>query len=55
MPGPTRRFELNWNTVNDWNESFRYDLAVTEKRARDMREAVANAASGILPWLKTQW
>lgn len=48
-------FEINWNTVRDWNETVRYELGVTEALARGMYEAVTNAPSGILPWLKTQW
>jgi hypothetical protein len=48
-------FEINWNTVRDWNETFRYDLRVTEALARGMREAIMNNSAGILPWLKTQW
>ena len=48
-------FEINWNTVRDWNEAVRYELGVTEALARGMYEAVTNGISGILPWLKTQW
>ncbi|MBI4442980.1 MAG: DNA-binding protein [Acidobacteria bacterium] len=48
-------FEINWNTVRDWKEDTRYELGVTEADARGMYEAVTNGASGVLPWLKTQW
>jgi len=48
-------FEINWNTVRDWDETTRYDLGSTEAFARGMHDAVTNKASGILPWLKTQW
>jgi hypothetical protein len=48
-------FKINWNTVQDWNESVRYDVSITEVFARTMYDAVASTASGILPWLKTQW
>ena len=49
------RFEVNWNTVRDWNETYRYDHSTTETKARDMLIAVTDPSSGVLPWLKTQW
>jgi hypothetical protein len=48
-------FQVNWNTVRDWNEASRYDHSTSEAKARDMLIAVADATHGILPWLKTQW
>ena len=48
-------FGINWNTVRDWNEGVRYELGVTEALARGMYDAVTSNASGVLPWLKTQW
>lgn len=48
-------FQVNWNTVRDWNESARYDHSITEAKARDMLVAVSDPISGVLPWLKTQW
>ena len=48
-------FEINWNTVRDWSETVRYDAGITEAFARGMYDAVTNNASGLLPWLKTQW
>ena len=48
-------FEINWNTVQGWNEAARYEVGATEALAREMYKAVTNDASGILPWLKTQW
>jgi hypothetical protein len=48
-------FGINWNTVRDWSETVRYDVGITENFARGMYDAVTNEASGILPWLKTQW
>jgi hypothetical protein len=48
-------FQVNWNTVRDWNESARYDHSTTEAKARDMLIAVADSRSGVLSWLKTQW
>jgi hypothetical protein len=48
-------FQVNWNTVRDWNESARYDHSTTEAKARDLMIAVTHPTSGVLPWLKTQW
>jgi len=48
-------FQVNWNTVRDWSEVSRYDHSTTEAKARDMLVAVADANSGVLPWLKAQW
>jgi HEPN domain-containing protein len=48
-------FGENWNTVRDWSETVRYEVGKTEAVARGMYEAVTNSATGILPWLKTQW
>jgi hypothetical protein len=50
-----KNFQTSWDIVKDWNESFRYDLGITEKIASDMYEAVTNEQSGILPWLRTLW
>jgi len=49
------QFQVNWNAVRDWNETYRYDHSTTETKARDMLVAVADPSSGVLPWLKTQW
>lgn len=48
-------FEANWNIVKDWSETERYNLGITEVRAREMYDAVTDSASRILPWLKTRW
>jgi hypothetical protein len=48
-------FQVNWNTVCDWDETSRYDHSTTETKARDMLVAVTDPSSGVLPWLKTQW
>ncbi len=47
-------FQINWNTVRDWNETSRYDHSTSEVKARDMLVAVA-PTTGVLPWLKAQW
>jgi len=48
-------FQINWNTVRDWNEASRYDHSTSEVKARDMLAAVADPTTGILAWLRTQW
>jgi len=48
-------FADNWDTVRNWSESVRYELAVTEASAREMYDAVTNSSTGILSWLKTMW
>lgn len=53
--GADPSFEVNWNTVRDWNETSRYDHSTSEIKARDMLVAVADLTSGVLTWLKTQW
>ena len=53
--GADSAFQVNWNTVRDWNESARYDHSTTEAKARDMLFAVTDSSSGVLPWLKTRW
>ena len=53
--GDDSGFNINWSAVRDWNEAARYEVGKTEAVARSMYDAVTNGASGILPWLKTQW
>lgn len=48
-------FALNWAVVKDWTPEERYSLSITEKKARDLFDAVTDQKSGILPWLKTHW
>lgn len=49
------KFQINWNTVRDWNEASRYDHATTEVKARAMLVAVTDPNDGVLPWLKSLW
>jgi hypothetical protein len=49
------QFQVNWNTVRDWNEGSRYDHSITEAKVRDMQVAVSDPSSGVLTWLKTLW
>jgi hypothetical protein len=48
-------FQVNWNTVRDWVPDSRYEPSTPASKAHDMRAAVADEATGVLPWLKTQW
>jgi hypothetical protein len=48
-------FEVNWSTVKDWHEGTRYSVQIAEIRVRDLNSAVTDPATGILPWLTTQW
>jgi HEPN domain-containing protein len=44
----------NWSTVRDWSEEMRYHR-IDESEARELYTAIADAAHGVLPWIKTQW
>lgn len=44
----------NWGLSKDWSEQKRYHR-ITEAEARALYDAVADAAHGVLPWIKTQW
>lgn len=48
-------FKVNWRAVLGWSEAVRYEVDITEARAREMYEAVTNSTTGILPWLKIMW
>ena len=50
-----KRLEEFWACVVDWEEKKRYELGVTEKEARDLCEAIADPADGVLQWLKKWW
>ena len=44
----------NWATVRDWTEASRYMLK-TAAEAQALCDAIADAQSGVLPWLKQYW
>lgn len=48
-------FEINWNTVGNWNETRRYEFDITEAMAQEMYAAMMDNETGVLPWLKTRW
>jgi hypothetical protein len=55
LAGSDAAIKRNWDTILEWNEAVRYDIDVTEAEARGLLGAVANATSGIMPWLKKYW
>jgi hypothetical protein len=44
----------NWNIVKDWSERSRYERHSLAKAQR-LCAAIANAADGVLPWIKNHW
>ena len=50
-----RSFEVNWTTIKDRTEAARYDNNVPEIKVRDLLNAVTDATTGVLTWLKTVW
>jgi HEPN domain-containing protein len=44
----------NWSTVKDWDDNNRYDV-VEELAAKGLYEAVTEAGSGILEWIRRRW
>jgi HEPN domain-containing protein len=45
-------FAKNWLVVQDWSETSRYNLAISEQMARALIHAVIEPTNGVLPWLK---
>jgi hypothetical protein len=50
-----QKFDFNWYIVLNWSETARYEVNTNEKAAKELYDAVTNAASGILPWMKIQY
>jgi HEPN domain-containing protein len=50
-----QNLEVNWAIVKDWSESSRYDLEITEVKARDFYNACTARGHGILSWIKKRW
>jgi AbiV family abortive infection protein len=46
--------EANWSTVKDWSEQKRYHL-IEQSDAESLYNAISDAKSGVLPWIKTHW
>jgi len=45
---------VNWATVKDWSEQFRYSES-TEHEARELLSAIEDQTHGVLVWLKQHW
>jgi hypothetical protein len=48
------KLNVNWSTVKDWDDRKRYDI-VEELEARELCEASADAASGVMEWIRGRW
>jgi HEPN domain-containing protein len=46
---------VNWDTVKDWTEQSRYDVAMNMRRARDLYRAIRGRRDGVLPWVRRYW
>lgn len=44
----------NWALTRDWTEQKRYHR-IDQTEAEALYAAIADAAHGVLPWIKTQW
>jgi HEPN domain len=44
----------NWALARDWSEKKRYHR-IDQTEAEALYAAIADAAHGVLPWIKTQW
>lgn len=44
----------NWNTLKDWDDEKRYDI-VDEQEAKGLYDAITDAGSGVMPWIKGRW
>lgn len=48
-------FAQNYGTVKDWREVSRYDTRISAQKAKDLYNAIADPAHGVLPWLMLLW
>lgn len=48
------KLAVNWSTVKDWDDSKRYDV-VEELAAKALHEAVTEAGSGVVEWVRRRW
>ncbi len=44
----------NWNTAEDWEETTRYQQK-SQSEAEKLYEAIADAKSGVLTWIRMHW
>ncbi len=46
---------LNWAEVKDWTESARYEVGISEIKARGFYSACTARTNGILSWIRKRW
>lgn len=51
----SKEFFLNWNTVIQWKNESRFDVAIDQAQAESMFLGVTQPVDGVLPWLRTLW
>jgi hypothetical protein len=49
-----KQLSINWIYATQWKEISRYQTA-TKFDARRLYQAVADAADGVLPWIRKRW
>jgi hypothetical protein len=48
-------FALNWAVAKDWSEQTRYETNITQAKAKDLIDAIADNSTGVLQWLMKFW
>lgn len=46
--------DKNWKLMDEWSEEKRYHR-IDQAEAEALYNAIADAAHGVFPWIKTQW
>lgn len=49
------KLDWYWTVVQEWSESLRYELDISELMAREIYEAITVRKHGVLSWLKKYW
>jgi hypothetical protein len=47
--------QVNWAVVKDWSVESRYEVGITEARARALYSACTASQHGVLKWIKGRW
>lgn len=47
--------DVNWSIIKDWTVDARYDQSISEKRAKDLYDAIYDNRNGLLEWLRVRW
>lgn len=50
-----RTLGLNWAVAKDWKVDSRYEIGVSESKAKDLFTAVTGRRDGVLSWLRKWW